>query len=212
MADIPSDFFAKLQAIYDSDPNLRESWRAEELALREILPVVAERLEFNFRIGAPLGVGGSGVVAIIVDQNLQTKRALKVSRPSPGKELLLAKILLSETQSLLRLAHQNLMRIYAQGAIEHDNQLIPFYVMDYVEGAQDSDVYLKKGGLHDSEVLAIFSGVLSAVEYLHEENTIHMDLKPGNILVTPTCVPIISDLGFAKNLRVNDKYTLIGGT
>jgi serine/threonine protein kinase len=212
MAGIPSDFFERLRAIYERDVNLRTFWPAEEAALREILPQVAEKLPSNYEIIEPLGVGGSGVVAVTVDKNLGAKRALKLSRPSPGKEELLARVLLSETQSLLRLSHQNLIRIFAQGVVTRDGNDNPFYVMEYVEGVLDSDVYLRQTGRTQEQVLGIFAGVLSAVEYLHEQQEVHMDLKPGNVLVTPASIPIISDLGFAKQLRVDDQFTLIGGT
>lgn len=209
---VPSDFFVKLESKYLSDNNLRDAWRSEESALAEIISKVSEEISFNYTLIAPLGVGGSGVVATVEDNNLQRKRALKVSRPSPGKERLLTRILRSETQSLLRLSHPNLIQIFAQGAITYDGQDYPYYVMEFVDGVLDSDVYLAQPGRTREEVFRIFSGVLQAVEYLHDQGTIHMDLKPGNILVTPTCVPVISDLGFAKQLRVGGDYTLIGGT
>jgi eukaryotic-like serine/threonine-protein kinase len=199
--NIPGDFFDKLQNIYISDVNLRDSWGVEGPVLREIILEVVKQLAFNYTLGDPLGVGGSGVVAIVEDKNLKRKRALKVSRPSPGKEQLLTRILRSETESLLRLSHPNLIQIFAQGAITQGTQDYPYYVMEFVEGVLDSDKYLSKPGRTQQEVFRIFTGVLYAVEYLHEQGTIHMDIKPGNILVTPSCVPVISDLGFAKQLR-----------
>jgi HD superfamily phosphohydrolase len=209
---IPADFFDKLKRLYEKDINLRESWPIEESTLVEIIRKVVEEISFNYSLGSPLGVGGSGVVATVEDKNLKRKRALKVSRPSPGKERLLAKVLQSETESLLRLSHPNLIQIFAQGVVHLGDQDYPYYVMEYVEGVRDSDDYLEREGLTQDEVLKIFMGVVSAVEYLHDQHTIHMDLKPGNILVTPTCVPIISDLGFAKQLRIGNSGTMIGGT
>lgn len=84
--------------------------------------------------------------------------------------------------------------------------------MEFVEGAQDSDKYLSAPERTEEQLIHVMGGILSAIEYLHEEQTIHMDIKPGNVLVTPAGNPIVSDLGFAKQLRVEDKYTLIGGT
>jgi HD superfamily phosphohydrolase len=210
--DVPADFFDKLQEIYQNDVNLRDYWSVEEPTLRKVIASVVKEISFNYTLVKPLGVGGSGVVATVEDKNLRRKRALKVSRPSPGKERLLARVLQSETESLLRLSHPNLIQIFAQGAVSIDGQDYPYYVMEYVEGVRDSDSYLSQPGRTQKEVLQIFAGVLSAVEYLHSQGTIHMDLKPGNILVTPSCVPVISDLGFAKQLRIGGDYTLIGGT
>jgi HD superfamily phosphohydrolase len=208
----PPTFFENLRSLYEKSAPLRSAWKDEEIPLRKIIGQVASELPNIYRIDRPLGVGGSGVVAIVEDTNLHTKRALKVSRPSPGKEHLLARVLQSETENLLRLSHQNLIRIFAQGAIQYENQLYPFYVMDFVEGVSDSDQYLMGESRTQEEVLGIFEGVIAAVEYLHSQGTIHMDLKPGNILVTPAGIPILSDLGFAKQFRDRSGFTLIGGT
>jgi HD superfamily phosphohydrolase len=209
---ILNNFFAKLENLYLSDVNLSESWAIEEPPLRTIMAEVVREIAFNYTLGAPLGVGGSGVVAIVQDNNLKRKRALKVSRPSPGKEKMLTRILRSETRSLLRLSHPHLIQIFAQGAISQANHDYPYYVMEFVEGVLDSDKYFEQPGRTRSEVLKVFTGILQAVDYLHQQGTIHMDLKPGNVLVTPSCVPVISDLGFAKQLLIGDDWTLIGGT
>jgi HD superfamily phosphohydrolase len=205
-------FFSDLEQLYKKDENLSEYWKHEESELKQLLPLVAERIAFNYKIEKPIGVGGSGIVAIVHDINLGLKRALKIARPSPGKKKLLARLLEAEAASLLRLSHRNLIQIFAKGAITIDNEDYPFYVMEFVEGAKDADVYLRQPGKKQSDLIHILDGVLSAIAYLHDKGTIHMDIKPGNILVTPNGDPVVSDLGFAKQLRVEDKYTLIGGT
>jgi HD superfamily phosphohydrolase len=209
---VPAEFFFELEKIYSSDANLKDAWELEAPALQEIIPQIAEEIKFNYHLRLPLGVGGSGIVAAVEDKNLNRKRALKISRPSPGKEKVLTRILRSETESLLRLSHPNLIQIFAQGAVTHKTHDYPYYVMEFVKDALDSNKYIKQKGITGDDVLNIFRGVLWAVEYLHDQGTIHMDLKPGNILVTAVGVPIISDLGFAKQLRVGKDHTLIGGT
>jgi len=206
------EFFSRLQAIYDGNKSLQESWDVERAALEAIIPAVARAIAFNYVLGAPLGVGGSGIVARVTDLNLGTERALKIARPSPGKEILLAKILAAETDSLLRLAHPNLIRIFAQGVSTHAGRDYPYYVMEFVPGVEDSDKFLAQRGRTQTEFLQILSGVLAAVEYLHSQETVHMDLKPANVLVTPTGSPVLSDLGFAKRLKTDDGHTMIGGT
>lgn len=209
---IPAGFFEKLKDLYTRDHNLTAYWDDEERELRELLPIVAAEIAYNYKIGDPIGVGGSGIVVTVFDNNLGLKRALKVARPSPGKKVILARLLESEAASLLRLSHSNLIQIFAKGAITIGGEDFPWYIMEFVEGAQDSDKYLSAPERTEEQLIHVMGGILSAIEYLHEEQTIHMDIKPGNVLVTPAGNPIVSDLGFAKQLRVEDKYTLIGGT
>jgi len=208
---IPGDFFERLEQIYRADVNLREAWASEEALLRQIIPAVVEQLSYVYTLVRPLGVGGSGVVVQLWDRNLETHRALKISRPSPGKERLLARVLDSETKSLLRLAHPNLIQIFAKGAVTLDQEEdYPFYVMDFFEDVQDSDEFVKHAS--EGEFLRFLHGVLSGLEYMHRQGTIHMDIKPANILVTADGIPVISDLGFAKQVTVDSRFTLIGGT
>jgi HD superfamily phosphohydrolase len=209
---IPDEFFTALQNIYEEDENLREYWASERAQLEEILPRIASKISFNYIIEKPLAVGGGGVVILVQDINLAATRVLKISRPSPGKERLLAGILHAETENLRRLSHQNLIRIFAQGAVEHDGADYPFYVMDYVVGASDANKYFIRPEITEAEVLNIVGGTLAAIGYLHEQDTIHLDIKPANILVTPAAIAIVSDLGFAKRLKNEEGMTLIGGT
>ncbi|MGE4055494.1 MAG: protein kinase [Vicinamibacterales bacterium] len=206
------DFFARLEGIYRKSKSLTESWETERAALDAIIPAVVDKIAFNYVLGSPLGVGGSGIVAKVTDRNLGAERALKIARPSPGKELILAKILASETGTLLRLVHPNLIRIFAQGVATHSGRDYPYYIMEFVEGVEDSDEFLGRGGRTQGDLLKTLSGILAAVEYLHSQGTVHMDLKPANVLVTPSGIPVLSDLGFAKQLRTDDGFTFIGGT
>jgi len=242
--ELPTDFVSKLETKYLKDVNLKDSWEYEGPILEKIFGKVADEISFNYNLIEPINIGGGGVVALVYDRNLETNRALKVSRPSQGKERLLASILVKETHSLKRLSHTNLIKIFAQGAVRIgeisrtnddigrenkvketdssvsnvgkvegiDADLFPYYVMEFIDGVKDSDQFLAHKGIKQNDVLRIFAGVISAVKYMHDQDTIHMDLKPGNIFVTPDGTPIIIDLGFAKHLKVGNSLTLIGGT
>ena len=201
-----------LKAIYDNDPNLKPYWDEESKVMHRIFPAIARRIRNSYRITGGLGVGGSGVVLTVEDRNLSVQRALKVARPSMGKEVLLARILLSETRALLRLSHQNLIHIFYQGRVPDEDREYPYYIMEYVPDVKDADKFLAKPGRTDKDVLKVLKGTVAAVEYLHAQQTVHMDLKPGNVLVAPDATPVLSDLGFAKQIRDDRGKTLIGGT
>lgn len=209
---IPSNYFDLLKKKYEDDPNLADYWQYEESSLKKLTEEICKHIAFNYQLIKPLGVGGSGVVSIVQDKNLNVPRALKIARPSPGKEKLLARLLQGEASNLVRLSHPNLIQVFAKGVATAESKDIPYYVMDFVEGAVDSDKYVASLHCREPDFLRLLDGIVSAIAYLHSQGTIHMDIKPGNVLVTPKGVPIVSDLGFAKQLRVDNQFTLIGGT
>ena len=98
---------------------------------------------------------------------------------------------MDETSSLQRLSHRNLIQIFAKGATTKGDHIYPWYIMDYVKDVSDSEKFLAKEGGSQEDLIQVFEGVVSAVHYLHEQGTIHMDIKPGNILITPEGIPVI---------------------
>lgn len=211
----PDGFFDDLEEMYRNE-GLEDYWENERPILEELIPKIGTEIDYNYGIIEPIGVGGGGIVIRVIDQNLGEHRTLKIARPSEGFEVknLLSELLQKEKRNLLRLSHQNLIKIYAQGSADHDGDEYPFYVMEFVEreGGIEATDYLR-GDRSKAEIFDVLYGVLKGIAYLHtEENTIHMDIKPENILVNEASVPLISDLGWAKNLEDVEGKTIIGGT
>jgi serine/threonine protein kinase len=195
----------RLRVVYEQDEDLAPAWSGEQEGLRRLLPELRHALSFNYEISDPLGVGGAGVVFRVRDVNLGLDRALKVVRPSPGKEPQLVELLEGERTKLLDLSHTNLVKVFAQGqAGEH-----PWYVMEYVPDRMTALEFFSSSH-SEQEVLWFLWRVLDVVKYLHDNDVVHLDLKPGNILVR-NGEPLVSDLGAAKHLR-KDGQTLIVGT
>jgi HD superfamily phosphohydrolase len=104
------------------------------------------------------------------------------------------------------------MRIYAKGVVQVDDEEYPYYVMELFENVADSDDWIAQPEVTEGQFLSFLDQVFGAVEYMHSQNQIHLDLKPGNILVQTNGRPIIADLGFAKVIRLTSGVTIIGGT
>jgi HD superfamily phosphohydrolase len=208
-----SDVFSQeLQAIYERDPITHSVWDREKEALIAILEEVANQISFNYTMERPLNIGGGGVIVVVKDKNLDTDRILKLPRPSPGLEQTLIKILESETNYLQKFSHQNLIRIYARGSVDYKGNMYPFYIMEYIKKVKDSDKYILENAKSEDDFFNILYGTVQALEYLHRDGTIHMDIKPSNILVAGDGMPILSDFGWAKSIRQDDNFTIIGGT
>lgn len=71
-------------------------------------------------------------------------------------------------------------------------------VMEYCLGSASNLIDVHKKPLQEEEIAAICQGALRGLEYLHGRNTIHRDIKAGNILLTDDGTVKLADFGSAS--------------
>ena len=76
----------------------------------------------------------------------------------------------------------------------------PYFALEYVEGEHIVD-FARSGVLSLSARLDLFEQLCGAVSYAHEQQIVHCDLKPTNVLVSKTGRVKVLDFGIAKVLR-----------
>jgi serine/threonine-protein kinase len=148
------------------------------------------------------GSGTFGTVWLAEDTWMGKQVALKI--PHNQKEDFTR--LIAEPKLLATLTHPNIVQILTVDKAEN----IFFMVMEYVDG-QSLAQLMQDATLTVREVVDIVSQILSGVQYAHEKNVIHRDLKPGNILLTHDRKVKISDFGTATMAQAV-KGPGIGGT
>ncbi len=164
-----------------------------------------------------LARGGMAIVFIAYQRTLKRQIALKVL----PKKLLTPKTaerFQSEAESAAILSHPNIIPVYEVG--ETDEFL--FFTMQLVNGKSLARmINLAKKNLLPSrrtipvgEAVRICGLVLEAMEYAHQMEIIHRDIKPDNVLIEKhTQRPIITDFGVAKVLRADDEnMPMVQGT
>jgi Tol biopolymer transport system component len=151
-----------------------------------------------YRLVRKLGEGGMGAVYLAerADEAFQKSVAIKLLRPGIRSRELIQRFL-QERQILAALDHPSIARLLDGGTTPESE---PYFVLEYVEGIP-IDAYCRALFLPAAERLRLFRRVCKAVEFAHSRGVIHRDLKPGNILVTPTGEPKLLDFGIAKALR-----------
>jgi serine/threonine protein kinase len=105
-----------------------------------------------------------------------------------------------ELNTLLRLAHPNIVNAYAHWSSEHFGYL----VLEYCEGGSLSDLIKRQGPLDITTFRAFARQILMAVSYLHSVNFCHRDIKPDNILIDRYGRPRLADFGFARHSSETD--------
>jgi tetratricopeptide (TPR) repeat protein len=131
--------------------------------------------------------------------------ALKLIRRGLDSDDLLARFR-AERQILAALDHPNVARLIDGGASADGR---PYLVMEYVEG-EDLLAWCRH---HDLDVvgrLGLFCELCAAVQYAHGNLVIHLDIKPGNVLVTRAGVPKLLDFGIAKLVASDAALTQTG--
>ncbi|MBQ7852586.1 MAG: serine/threonine protein kinase [Muribaculaceae bacterium] len=85
-----------------------------------------------------------------------------------------------------------------------------YYAMDYIDGESLSMRLkaLKGGAMMESEVRKYLDQILDALEYVHSEGVLHLDLKPGNIMIDNKGKVILIDFGASKQIEAVDGKSL----
>ena len=164
-----------------------------------------------YRILREIGEGGMGAVYLAerADGQYRKSVAIKIVLPHLAAEGILRRFR-NERQVLAALDHPNIARFLDGGATAEG---LPYLIMDYVEGLE-IDIWCNKRRLPLRDRLKLFQSVCAAVEYAHDNQVIHCDIKPRNILVTPDGTPKLLDFGIAKVLdpefSLESRQTTVG--
>jgi eukaryotic-like serine/threonine-protein kinase len=155
----------------------------------------------QYRIEAPIGRGGMGVVYRGVHDHLGRPVAVKVLAPELTQQPEFKERFFAEAKTQARLQHPNIVGVH--DLIEDGGEF--FIVMELVEG-QGLDEQLKASvgqGLDFQEAFTIFSQMLAALDHAHSDGVIHRDIKPSNVLITESRRVKLTDFGIA--LLIGDK-------
>ncbi|MCK4675965.1 MAG: serine/threonine protein kinase, partial [Gammaproteobacteria bacterium] len=158
-----------------------------------------EMPEFGrYKIEKELGRGAMGVVYLGKDPKINRKVAIKTLDYSQfsSKELNTVKTrFFREAEAAGRLSHSSIVTVYDMGEEED----FAYIAMDYAEGIPLSDYTTAGKLLPVQEVYRITQLVAEALDYAHQQNIVHRDIKPGNIMYNPKNKQLkITDFGIAR--------------
>jgi hypothetical protein len=145
-----------------------------------------------YEITAPLGAGGMGEVYGARDTLLKRDVALKVLPAALAHDPERMTRFQREAELLASLNHPNIAIIH--GLVESVGQRA--LVMELVPG-ETLAARMTRGAMPASEALPIARQIAEALEAAHERGVVHRDLKPGNVMITPTGLVKVLDFGLA---------------
>jgi serine/threonine protein kinase len=156
-------------------------------------------LHGRYRLGPMLGKGGMGAVYRAQDLRDGGKTcAVKMLRSELTHDARVRRRFVDEAKSLLRLKHPNIVTAFDFFQEGEDC----YIALEFVDGMSLADrIDNQRGPLPEAEALALFKGVLAALDHGHQNLIVHRDVKPNNILIDRrTGQARLCDFGIAKQV------------
>src|SRR6186997_2606265 len=159
------------------------------------------RIGGRYEVGELLGRGGMAEVRKGTDVRLGRTVAIKRLRTDLASDATFQARFRREAQSAASLNHPSIVSVYDTGeelATDGSGIAQPYIVMEYVAGRTLRDILREGRKILPERALEITSGVLSALDYSHRAGIIHRDIKPGNVMLTPSGDVKVMDFGIAR--------------
>jgi serine/threonine-protein kinase len=155
----------------------------------------------RYELGELLGRGGMAEVRKGTDTRLGRVVAVKRLRTDLASDATFQARFRREAQSSASLNHPAVVAVYDTGeepASDGSGVSQPYIVMEFVAGRTLRDILREGRKILPERALEITSGVLSALDYSHRAGIIHRDIKPGNVMLTPSGDVKVMDFGIAR--------------
>jgi len=155
-----------------------------------------------------LGSGAMGEVYLAEHPRLPRRDALKVLAQQVSDDPTYRERFNREAQNAATLSHPNIVAVYDRG--EYEGQL--WISMAYIEGTDAGRLLQERyrKGMPPDEVVQIVAAVADALDYAHQRQLLHRDVKPANILLAELDSggwrAMLADFGIAR--RVDDSTSL----
>ncbi|MGK5732984.1 protein kinase domain-containing protein [Streptomyces sp. URMC 124] len=155
----------------------------------------------RYRLTHRLGRGGMAEVFAAEDVRLGRTVAVKLLRADLAEDPVSKARFTREAQSVAGLNHHAVVAVYDSGEDTVGRNVVPYIVMELVEGRTIRDLLLNADAPPPEQALIIVSGVLEALAYSHQHGIVHRDIKPANVIITNSGAVKVMDFGIARALH-----------
>tara|TARA_B110001469_G_C9631329_1_gene315847 strand:- start:450 stop:1520 length:1071 start_codon:yes stop_codon:yes gene_type:complete len=164
---------------------------------------------YKFDLKSRIGSGGFGDVWLAHDRTISKDIAVKVL-----DEGITIDERLSEARIGNLLDHSNLVKMHYADVVQHKGVDLVIIAMDYHANGSTLSQLNAGNFIPMPKVISLITDILRGLEYLHELNLFHNDVKPGNVLIGSSNQGVLTDYGITchsptgKSVQPTKAYNL----
>ena len=153
----------------------------------------------RYEIISRVGAGGMSDVYKAKDHKLNRNVAIKVLKKEFSKDKNFVSKFRVEAQSAASLIHPNIVNVYDVG----EDEGLYYIVMELIEGITLKSYIEKKKKLSARETISIAIQIANGIECAHNNQIVHRDIKPQNIMISREGKVKVTDFGIARAASSN---------
>lgn len=156
--------------------------------------MIGKLLGNRYEVLEQLGGGGMAIIYKGRDTLLNRLVSIKVLRPEFTCDEDFIQRFRREAQAIASLSHPNIVSIYDVG----QEDKVHYLVIEYIEGDNLKNIIRAQGTIPPERAMEIARQISEALQHAHQNNIVHRDVKPQNILITREGRAKLTDFGIAK--------------
>ena len=169
----------------------------------------------RYEIAALQGSGGMAQVFKAWDPNTQRFVAIKVLHPYLVDDTNFRDRFDREGHLIASLSHPNIVSIYDFDRVESETEPLHYMVMPFISGPslkeRLEDLNTRGELMTLADVVRLVEQIAAALDYAHDRDMVHRDIKPGNILFDESGNALLTDFGLAR-MTFGERLTQSGVT
>lgn len=108
-----------------------------------------------------------------------------------------------EAETIMRLEHPNIVKVF--DFFEENGTL--YYSMEYIDGVSVSDYVKTRGKFNEEQGLELIRVIANTLGYIHDNNELHLDITPRNIMIKKNLQVVLIDFGVSKHYNEDGKQS-----
>lgn len=158
----------------------------------------------GYRLQSEIGRGGMASVYLAVQESFDRPVAIKIMNPVLAADPTFSQRFIREAKLMAQLSHPHIVPVFDIGT--HGN--LHYMSMEHIAGGTLKQRLQE--GLEDHDIERIIAEIAAALDHAGDQDIIHRDVKPDNIMFRRDGSAVLMDFGIARPLQGDDAMTQMG--